>query len=64
MFCRVMGNWAWPLMRTCDTAHGHFPNRPAETLAENSGFEEITDLLAEYTIFALNSPKIDVIVPQ
>ena len=51
-------------MRTCDTAHGHFPNRPAETLAENSGFEEITDLLAEYTIFALNPTKIDVLVPQ
>ena len=42
----------------------HFPNRLAEKIAENFGFEEITDLFADYAILALNWPKIDVFVPQ
>ena len=38
----------------------HFQNLQAEKYAENCGFEEITDLLAEYAFFSLNSSKIDV----
>ena len=43
----------------------HFPNRPGEKFAENSGFEEITHLFAEFSkIRMLNSPKTDASVLQ